>query len=97
MFFNFLIRPFAVVAVLVSVFSIYNTFSIIVTQRTREMALLRALGAARRQVLLSVIGEAFLVGIVASVVGLFGGFAVAIVLKALLAGIGFGAPAAAWC
>ncbi len=46
MFFNFLIRPFAVVAVLVSVFSIYNTFSIIVTQRTREMALLRALGAA---------------------------------------------------
>jgi putative ABC transport system permease protein len=93
MFFNFLIRPFAVVAVLVSAFSIYNTFSIIVTQRTREMALLRALGAARRQVLLSVVGEAFLVGIVASVVGLFGGLAVAIVLKALLAGIGFGAPA----
>ena len=54
MFFNFLIRPFAVIAVLVAVFSIYNTFSIIVAQRTREMALLRALGAARRQVLLSV-------------------------------------------
>jgi putative ABC transport system permease protein len=93
MFFNFLIRPFAVVAVLVSVFSIYNTFSIIVTQRTREMALLRALGASRRQVLVSVIGEAFLVGIVASIVGLFGGLGVAILLKALLAGIGFGAPA----
>ena len=69
MFFNFLIRPFAVVAVLVSVFSIYNTFSIIVAQRTREMALLRALGARAGKCSLSVIGEAFVVGVVASVVG----------------------------
>jgi putative ABC transport system permease protein len=92
-FSNFLIRPFTIVAILVSVFSIYNTFSIIVTQRTREMALLRALGAARRQVLVSVIGEAFVVGVMASVVGLFVGLGVAIVLKALLAAIGFGAPA----
>ena len=81
MFFNFLIRPFAVVAILVSVFSIYNTFSIIVTQRTREMALLRALGAARRQVLMSVIGEAFVIGVVASVVGLFVGLGVAILAE----------------
>jgi putative ABC transport system permease protein len=92
MFFDFLIRPFAVIAVLVAVFSIYNTFSIIVAQRTREMALLRALGAARRQVLLSVVGEAFLVGVVASVVGLFVGLGVAVLLKGLLGLIGFGAP-----
>jgi putative ABC transport system permease protein len=93
MFFNFLLRPFAVIAILVSVFSIYNTFSIIVTQRTREMALLRALGASRRQVLTSVVLEALLVGIVASVVGLFVGLGVAILLKGLLAGFGFDAPA----
>jgi putative ABC transport system permease protein len=92
-FFNILIRPFAIVAVLVAVFSIYNTFSIIVAQRTREMALLRALGAARRQVIVSVIGEAFLVGVVASIVGLFVGLGVAVLLKALLGAIGFGVPA----
>ncbi len=92
MFFNFLIRPFAVIAILVSIFSIYNTFSIIVAQRTREMALLRALGAARGQVLASVIGEAFLIGVVASVVGLFVGLGVAVLLKALIGAIGFGAP-----
>ncbi len=92
-FFNLLLRPFAFVAILVSVFSIYNTFSIIVTQRTREMALLRALGAARKQVLLSVVGEAFVIGIVAAVVGLFAGFGVALLLKSLLAVFGLDLPA----
>jgi putative ABC transport system permease protein len=92
MFFNVLLRPFAVIAILVSVFSIYNTFSIIVAQRTREMALLRALGAARRQVLASVVGEAFFVGVIASVVGLFVGLGVAVLLKGLLSLIGFGVP-----
>src|SRR5581483_10481986 len=92
-FFNFLLKPFAVIAVLVSVFSIYNTFSIIVAQRTREMALLRALGAARRQVLLSLVGEAFVVGIVASVAGLLAGFGVAAGLKGVLATFGFDIPA----
>src|SRR5690606_25688444 len=46
---------FAGIALLVATFSIYNTFSIIVAQRTREMALLRAVGAARRQVLAAVV------------------------------------------
>src|SRR5262245_6822275 len=92
MFFNFLIRPFAVIAILVSIFSIYNTFSIIVAQRTREMALLRALGAARRQVLVSVVGEAFMIGVFASVAGLIVGLGVAVLLKALISAIGFGAP-----
>ena len=92
-FFNLLLRPFAIIAILVSVFSIYNTFSIIVAQRTREMALLRALGAVRRQVTVSVILEALAIGVVAAVVGLFAGFGVAGLLKTVLAGFGFDIPA----
>ena len=91
-FFDFLLRPFAIIAILVSIFVIYNTFSIIVAQRTREMALLRALGASRRQVLASVVGEAFLVGVVASVVGLFAGLGIAAGLKGVLAAFGFDVP-----
>ena len=65
------------IALLVATFSIYNTFSIIVAQRTRESALLRALGATRGQVLGSVVVEALVVGVVASVAGLFGGIGIA--------------------
>jgi putative ABC transport system permease protein len=92
-FVNFLLMPFAVIAVLVAVFSIYNTFSIIVAQRSREMALLRALGGSRRQVIISVVGEALAVGILASVVGLFAGLAVAGGLKGVLAAFGLDIPA----
>ena len=92
-FVNFLLLPFAVVAILVSVFSIYNTFSILVAQRSREMALLRALGARRRQVLGSVMGEALVVGFLASIAGLFAGLGVAGALKGLLKGFGFDIPA----
>ena len=65
-------------------FIIFNTFSIIVTQRTRELALLRALGASRRQVCRSVVVEAFAVGVIASVVGIVAGIGIAIGLKGLL-------------
>ena len=57
---------FAGIALVVATFSIYNTFSILVAQRTRESALLRALGASRRQVVTSVVAEALVVGFVAS-------------------------------
>ena len=57
---------FALIALVVAIFIIYNTFSIIVAQRTRELALLRAIGASGRQVLLSVLGESFVVGLLAS-------------------------------
>ena len=57
---------FALVALIVGAFIIYNTFSIVVAQRMREMALLRAIGASRRQVLGSVIGESLVVGVIAS-------------------------------
>ncbi|HEY6532032.1 MAG TPA: FtsX-like permease family protein [Acidimicrobiales bacterium] len=92
-FFNTFLTAFAVIALFVGVFLIYNTFSIIVAQRTKEMALLRALGASRRQVLTSVMVEAFVTGVVASVVGVVIGFGVAIVLRSALAGLGFDIPA----
>src|SRR5439155_6764522 len=84
---------FAAVALLVGTFSIYNTFSIIAAQRTREAALLRAVGATRGQVLSSVIVEAAAVGVAASVAGLFGGLAVAGLLKGMFDAFGFALPA----
>jgi putative ABC transport system permease protein len=72
-FFNTFMLVFALVAVLVGGFIIFNTFSITVAQRTRENALLRAIGASRRQVLANVLLEALGVGLVASVLGLVRG------------------------
>ena len=84
---------FAGIALLVATFSIYNTFSIIVAQRTRQAALLRAIGARRGQVLRSVVFEALIVGLVASAVGLLGGVAMAGLLKGLFDALGFALPA----
>ncbi|CAN5521705.1 ABC transporter permease [soil metagenome] len=84
---------FAVVALLVGAFIIYNTFSIIVAQRSRDLALLRALGASRRQVMASVLGEALVVGLLASGLGLLAGIGVASGLKSLLSGFGIDLPA----
>jgi putative ABC transport system permease protein len=92
-FFNIFLTVFAVIAIVVAVFSIYNTFSIIVSQRAREMALLRAIGASRSQVLRSVLVEAFAVGVVASIAGVAFGLLVAIGLRAMLEAFGFGLPA----
>jgi putative ABC transport system permease protein len=72
---------------------ISNTFSITVAQRTRENGLLRALGASRRQILGSVMVEACLVGVIASLLGLVAGIGVAIGLKALLGAVGIQIPA----
>ena len=79
---------FAAVALIVGSFLILNTFSIIVAQRTRELALLRALGAARRQVTRSVLIEALAVGLLGSTLGLLLGFALALGLTALFGVIG---------
>ena len=78
------VSVFGYVALFVACFIIYNTFSILVAQRTRETALLRAIGAKRKQVLLAIVLEAVLVGLVASVLGLVGGVALASVLKAFV-------------
>jgi putative ABC transport system permease protein len=84
---------FAGIALLVATFSIYNTFSIIVAQRARQAALLRALGAVRGQVLRSVVAEALLVGVLASAAGLVGGIGMAGLLKGLFDAVGFALPA----
>jgi putative ABC transport system permease protein len=74
---------FAGVALFVAAFLIFNTFSITVTQRTREFALLRTLGANRRQIITSVVVEALAIGIAAAVLGMFAGIAFAPVISAL--------------
>jgi putative ABC transport system permease protein len=84
---------FAGIALLVATFSIYNTFSIIVAQRTRQAALLRALGAVRGQILRSVVTEAVVVGALASAVGLGAGVLIAGLLKGLFDAAGFALPA----
>ncbi len=85
---------FAAVALLVAGFSIFNTFSVLGAQRTRESALLRALGAARSQLLGTGLVEAGLVGVAGSALGVGGGIAVAAGIAALLDANGFGLPGA---
>lgn len=79
---------FAGVALVVGSFLIVNTFSILVAQRSRELALFRALGANRRQVTRSVVLEAIAIGLVGSTVGLGLGFVLALGIKALFATFG---------
>jgi putative ABC transport system permease protein len=74
---------FAIIAVIVGGFIIVNTFSILVAQRTRELALVRALGASQRQVTGSVLLEALVTGIVATTIGVAVGWALARALAAL--------------
>lgn len=90
--FTSLLLVFAGIALLVATFSIHNTFAIVVAQRTRENALLRALGATRRQVLGSTLAEAVVVAAVASVAGLLGGIGIAAGLQALFPAVGFPFP-----
>jgi putative ABC transport system permease protein len=84
---------FAAVSLFVAAFYINNTFAIILGQRTREMALLRALGASPAQVTRSVVGEAVVVGVLASLIGVGFGLLIASGLRAVLEGAGFGLPA----
>lgn len=74
---------FALVSIVVGSFNIFNTFSMLVGQRTRELALLRAVGASRRQVVLSVLGEAVAVGLVGATLGLALGAGLASLLRAV--------------
>ena len=84
---------FAFVALFVGAFIIFNTFAIIVTQRTRELALFRALGASGRQVMTSVLIEAVVIGIVSSLLGVLVGIGIAILLKGVLNATGIEIPA----
>ncbi|MSO78970.1 MAG: FtsX-like permease family protein [Acidimicrobiia bacterium] len=83
-FFNIFLLVFAFIALFVGAFIIYNTFSIIVAQRTNELGLLRGLGASGRQVMGSVALEALVVGLLSSLVGLVAGVGVALGLQELM-------------
>jgi putative ABC transport system permease protein len=85
-FFNYILLGFAGVALFVGVFLILNTFSIMVAQRTRELALTRAIGASRGQIIRSVLAEATVIGVIASGLGLAAGVGVGAALAAFLAG-----------
>jgi putative ABC transport system permease protein len=91
-FFNTALLIFALISLFVGAFTIYNTFSIIVGQRTRELALLRVVGASRGQVLRSVLTEAAIVGLISSAAGVGLGVAAGIGLEALLSGFGASLP-----
>jgi putative ABC transport system permease protein len=84
---------FAAIALFMATFGIHNTFSIVVAQRTREIGLLRSVGAERRQVMVGIVLEALAVGLLASAAGTMGGLAVAMLLIGLLEGFGFALPA----
>jgi len=83
---------FAGVAVFVGAFIIQNTFRIIVAQRTRELALLRAIGATGRQIRWMVMLEALVIGLVGSVAGIAFGFGMALSIRGLMNAVGFGLP-----
>jgi len=83
---------FAGVSVFVGAFIIFNAFSITVAQRRREFAMLRALGASRRQVLASVVAEALTLGVLASATGIGAGLGVAKGINALFKAVGADIP-----
>lgn len=91
-FFTALLLLFSAIALFVSAFIITNTFGILVSQRMREHALLRAIGASRAQLALSVLAEAALVGVVAGVLGVGAGFLLAWGALNGLDGVGFPLP-----
>jgi len=93
-FFNTFLLSFGFIALFVGTFTIANTFRIIVTQRTRELALLRALGASARQVNRMVLIEAVIIGTVASVAGIVVGLGLALLLKVGLEAFGLALPSA---
>ncbi len=92
-FLNDFLLVFAAIALLVAVLTIANTFSILAVQRTRESALLRTAGAARRQVLGTTLTEAVIIGALATAVGLAAGLALAGLLKGVFDSFGFALPA----
>ena len=90
--FAWVLRGFAIVALFVSIFIIANTFNIVMSQRVRELGLLRAIGATPGQVRRAVLGEALVVGFFASAIGLFVGLGLAYGVEALLGVVGAELP-----
>ena len=91
-FFQYFLLAFAAVALFVGAFVIFNTMSITVAQRTRELATLRTIGASRTQLRRAVLLEALAIGLAASLIGLGLGILLAIGLQNLFEALGFGLP-----
>ncbi|MFG3001349.1 ABC transporter permease [Streptomyces sp. NPDC048340] len=89
---NILLLGFAGVSLFVGAFTIANTFTMLVTQRTREIALVRAVGATRKQVTRAILAESFLIGVVSSVAGFVLGTGIAVGLPKLINGFGGSLP-----
>ena len=94
-FINMFLMVFAIVALVVGSFVIYNTFSITLAQRSKDTALLRAIGANRKQVRRAVVFEAAFIGVVASAIGVVAGIGIAEALRFVLEAFGLELPAAA--
>ncbi|MFJ7155880.1 ABC transporter permease [Streptomyces sp. NPDC101118] len=84
---------FALISLFVGIFLIYNTFTMLVAQRTKELALLRAVGAKRGQVMRSVLAEASLIGLVSAVLGLVSGVGLAVGMRSVMDSLGAKIPA----
>jgi putative ABC transport system permease protein len=91
-FFNTFLLVFGGIALIVGSFVVYNAFRVVVAQRGRELALLRVLGATRGQLVRSVLGEALVVGVLASVIGVAVGLGLAVLIRSLLAATGTDLP-----
>jgi putative ABC transport system permease protein len=89
---KYFLLAFAAISLIVGSFVIFNTLSMTVAQRVRELATLRTLGASRKQVMRSVLLEGFITGLVAAIVGLFFGFLLAKGLNAFFVAIGIDLP-----
>lgn len=87
-----MLLAFAGIALFVGVFLIYNTFTMLVTQRTKELALLRAVGANRGQVMRSVLAEALVVGAVSAAIGLVSGIGLAVGMRSVMGSFGAKLP-----
>jgi putative ABC transport system permease protein len=83
-FLQIFLLVFAFIAILVGSFLIFNTFSITVAQRVTEFGMLRTLGASRRQILTDVVVESLAIGVIGAVIGIGGGFLIAMLLNSLL-------------
>ncbi|MEU6931246.1 FtsX-like permease family protein [Streptomyces sp. NPDC046385] len=90
---NQMLLGFAGIALFVGIFLISNTFTMLVAQRTKELALMRAVGASRKQITRSVLAEAGVVGLVASVVGFVLGIGLAAGLRSAMTAFGLKVPA----
>jgi len=91
-FLPIMLQVFAFVALFVGAFLIFNTFSITVAQRVTEFGMLRTLGASRRQILSSVVVEAVTIGLLGALIGIGGGYLIALALNALFEAIGIDLP-----